>query len=78
MTGEYKITGTRNIILLDAFNAINDIINRIIKNINYISCFHSAGNTRLWCHGGGFDNRCDYNGVHSSFGMRFGGMTRRI
>lgn len=39
MMSEHKITGTRNIILLDAFNAINDIINRIIKTLITLAAF---------------------------------------
>lgn len=74
MMSEHEITETINSIPLDVFNAINDIIK---KNINHISGVHNAGNTRLWCHGGVLDSRCDNNGVHSTtLGMQVSDMTR--
>lgn len=53
MMSEHEITGTMNIMLLHAFNAINGNHQSDNKSINHISGIHSAGNTRLWRHGGG-------------------------
>lgn len=51
MTSEHEITGTINIMLLYAFNAINGNYQSDNKSINRISGVHSAGNTRMasWC-----------------------------
>lgn len=56
MISEHEITGTINIILLHAFNAINGNHQPDNKSINHINGVHSAGNTRLWRHGGGLDS----------------------
>lgn len=56
MMSEQEITGTINIILLDAFNAINGNHQSDNKSINHISGVHSAGNTRLWRHVVGLDS----------------------
>lgn len=45
MASYQEITGTINIILLDAFNAINGNRQSDNKSINHINGVHSAGNT---------------------------------
>ena len=47
MASYQEITGTINIILLDAFNAINGNRQSDIKSINHINGVHSAGNPRM-------------------------------
>lgn len=53
MANYQEITGTINIILLDAFNAINGNRQSDNKSINHINGVHSAGK---YVHGSGLDS----------------------
>ena len=78
MMSEHEITETINSILSDVFNAIIDIISRIIQALIILAVFivltiRAYGVMAVY-----WKLRCDNNGVHSMFGMRFSGMARRF